>query len=59
MNNPTQLQLCNAAHRKIADHFEIINWLSQQENRPTKEELTKLRQKNPALWNLYPEVLAS
>lgn len=59
MNKPTQLQLCYASNRKVADHYNFINWLSQQENRPTKEELVKLRQKNPALWGAYPEVLAS
>lgn len=42
------------SHRKMMDRLEGFNWLMRQDNKPTKEELEKLRKKNPKIWNSYP-----
>lgn len=53
----TQYQMFESSRRKLAEMNQFINDLSQMKNAPTKEELTKLREKNKS-WNFYPENLA-
>ena len=50
----SQKQMFYSAQNKFAEKIEFFNWLSKQENRPTKEELKILKKKNPS-WNSYPE----
>lgn len=47
-----QKQLYEKARRQVAERNEFFNWLNQQPNRPTKEELEALKKKNPK-WNLF------
>jgi hypothetical protein len=54
----TQHQMFESSRRWLAGLTEFIGELSQMENAPTKEELKKLREKNPKTWNLFPEKLA-
>lgn len=49
----TQIQMFYDASRKNAEKYAFIDWLSKQDNAPTKNELEQLKSKNPS-WNAYP-----
>jgi hypothetical protein len=49
----TQLEHYETARRKIAARAHAFNEMLQSPNRPTQEELEKLRAKRPGLWNAY------
>jgi len=53
----SQPQHFYSSHKHLADKTSFFDWLGKQENGPTKEELQKLRAKNPN-WNAFPEKLA-
>lgn len=52
---PTQRDLAESARRRSAQQAHDTNWLLQQDNRPTAEELERLRQRNPRLWSKYQD----
>lgn len=52
---PTQLELAEGARRKTANRAHAINDMMHDDNRPTRAELAKLREKRPELWNAFPE----
>jgi hypothetical protein len=52
----TQIQYFWSSHNKLADKTQFMDWLLRQENKPTLEELQKLRAKNPSLWSGYTEI---
>jgi hypothetical protein len=52
----TQIQHFYSSHNKLADKLQFMDWLTKQENKPTPEELSKLRKKNPNLWSGYTEI---
>ena len=52
---PTQLDLAESARRRVANKAKAIMGLMESPDRPTKEELKKLRSKRPSLWNSFPE----
>lgn len=54
--NKTQIQHFYSAHNKLADKMQFLDWLSKLENKPTLQELQKLRAKNPSLWSGYSEI---
>jgi hypothetical protein len=51
----TQHQHAETGRQKAADRAHGMNWLLQQPNRPTKEELIELRRRRPELWNGYKD----
>lgn len=51
---PTQLELCESGRRRVASKMEGMSFLLRPENRPTPEELQRLRAKRPHLWNGFP-----
>jgi len=52
----TQIQHFYSSHNTISAKMQFMDWLTQQTNKPTPEELKILRAKNPSLWSGYTEI---
>lgn len=52
---PTQHDLAESGRRRAARKAHAVNWMMHQDNRPTAEELKRLREKNPTVWDSFPD----
>lgn len=55
---PTQLDLYEAARRKMAEGNELMMDMVRDGNGPTVSELAKLKAKRPEIWGRFPDSLA-